>query len=194
MAHSNQMREFVLSNKGISARGRVLGTGEVLTGSARVQQEAKDRAQAVLQRESDARRAREIEHEEAAARAQIEVLQRKLATLEAERRNVLAGGQERVRLEAALRSRGREPGRRTESPCWPCGGVPGTPSAPVKGGDVMAKAAAGASGGRKSSRRSRAAVWELRLYVAGQTPARSPPSRISSGSARSTCRDSTRSR
>jgi circadian clock protein KaiC len=44
LAHSNQMREFVLSDKGINLIDVYVGPGAVLTGSARLQQEAKDLA------------------------------------------------------------------------------------------------------------------------------------------------------
>ena len=45
MAHSNQVREFLLTSQGIDVAG-VHGLGEVLTGSARVAQEASRRSEA----------------------------------------------------------------------------------------------------------------------------------------------------
>jgi circadian clock protein KaiC len=48
MAHSNQVREFVLSNKGIDLVDVSLGAERVLTGTARVAQEELERAAAVL--------------------------------------------------------------------------------------------------------------------------------------------------
>ncbi len=47
MAHSNQVREFLLTSQGIDVAG-VHGLGEVLTGSARVAQEASRRSEAGL--------------------------------------------------------------------------------------------------------------------------------------------------
>lgn len=44
IAHSNQVREFLLTNKGAQIVDVYLGSGGVLTGSARLTQEAKDRA------------------------------------------------------------------------------------------------------------------------------------------------------
>ena len=44
MAHSNQIREFILSSDGIKLREAYIGPEGVLTGSARLAQEAKDRA------------------------------------------------------------------------------------------------------------------------------------------------------
>ena len=45
MGHSNQVREFLISERGLDLLDVYLGSGGVLTGSARVQQEARDRAQ-----------------------------------------------------------------------------------------------------------------------------------------------------
>ncbi len=45
MAHSNQMREFRLSDRGIELLDVYVGPGEVLTGSARLVQESRDRLQ-----------------------------------------------------------------------------------------------------------------------------------------------------
>ncbi len=84
MAHSNQVREFRLSDQGIQLKEVYLGPGAVLTGSARLVQDAKDKAQAVSERQSLARRRRELEQEQALARAQLEALQLKTASLDEE--------------------------------------------------------------------------------------------------------------
>jgi circadian clock protein KaiC len=81
MAHSNQVREFRLSDQGIQLKDVYVGPGAVLTGSARLVQEAKDKAQAVSERQSLARRRRDLEQEQALARAQLEALQLKTASL-----------------------------------------------------------------------------------------------------------------
>jgi circadian clock protein KaiC len=47
MAHSNQVREFILSAEGIKLRNAYVGPEGVLTGSARLAQEANDKAAAV---------------------------------------------------------------------------------------------------------------------------------------------------
>jgi circadian clock protein KaiC len=51
LAHSNQVREFVLTKQGIVLVDAYLGPGEVLTGSARLAQEARDRAAALVRRQ-----------------------------------------------------------------------------------------------------------------------------------------------
>ena len=43
MAHSNQVREFLLTDQGIELRDAYLGPQGVLTGSARLAQEARER-------------------------------------------------------------------------------------------------------------------------------------------------------
>ncbi len=60
MAHSNQVREFVLSDNGISLRDVYIGSGTVLTGSARLVQEAKDRSQEILDKQASETQAARI--------------------------------------------------------------------------------------------------------------------------------------
>jgi circadian clock protein KaiC len=86
MAHSNQMREFVLSDDGIKLIDVYIGSGEVLTGSARLGQESKDRAKAVVEQQAAAVRQRELEQEEASLKAQAGVISARLTEIEAERK------------------------------------------------------------------------------------------------------------
>lgn len=81
MAHSNQVREFVLTDKGIRLSDVYVGAGTVLTGSARLIQEAEDKARAKAQRQEAERRRRELAQEKAQVQAQIETLQHKAAAL-----------------------------------------------------------------------------------------------------------------
>jgi circadian clock protein KaiC len=80
MAHSNQIREFILTADGVKLVDVYVGEGAVLTGSARVNQEAAEAAAAAAKRaefeESErrvARRRATIEAQIAALRAEIEV-------------------------------------------------------------------------------------------------------------------------
>jgi len=51
IAHSNQIREFLLTNHGVELREVYLGEAGLLTGSGRVTQEAKDASAAMLARQ-----------------------------------------------------------------------------------------------------------------------------------------------
>jgi circadian clock protein KaiC len=71
MKHSNQIREFMLTDKGIRLIDVYLGTGGVLTGSARIAQEANERA-AATQRQIESQRHRSaLERKRRALEAQI---------------------------------------------------------------------------------------------------------------------------
>jgi circadian clock protein KaiC len=100
MAHSNQVREFLLTDNGIQLKDVYLGSGTVLTGSARVVQEAKDRAQAESERQQAARRRRELEHEQAQTQTQLAALQCKTAALTQEL-EALEGNEQARRTAAA---------------------------------------------------------------------------------------------
>ena len=84
MAHSNQVREFVMSSDGIKLREAYLGPEGVLTGSARRAQEAKERAAVLIRQQDMERRSRELERKRRETAAQIEILQTQLASQEAE--------------------------------------------------------------------------------------------------------------
>ena len=74
MAHSNQMREFLLSSDGIKLVDVYVGPGEVYTGSARLAQEARDRASADDFTRRAARHEHELRQEEQNIKAQMEAL------------------------------------------------------------------------------------------------------------------------
>ena len=73
----------------------------MLTGAARIVQEAKDKAQATLDQQTTARRRRELEQEQAVARAQLEAMQLKTAALQEEMKTL--GSEEEARRVAAAR-------------------------------------------------------------------------------------------
>jgi circadian clock protein KaiC len=75
MAHSNQIREFVLSDKGIDLVDVYLGGDRVLTGSARIAREAQERATATLREQDHERKLRQLESKRKAIEAQIAALQ-----------------------------------------------------------------------------------------------------------------------
>ncbi|HET9717724.1 MAG TPA: circadian clock protein KaiC [Pseudolabrys sp.] len=79
MAHSNQVREFILSSEGIKLHEAYLGPGGVLTGSARLAQEAKDKAAQLLREREGQRRSREVARRRREIAAQIAELEAQLA-------------------------------------------------------------------------------------------------------------------
>jgi circadian clock protein KaiC len=84
MAHSNEVREFILSSEGIKLRAAYVGPEGVLTGSARLAREAKDNAATLARAQDMERRSRELERKRRETAAQIEILQAQLASEEAE--------------------------------------------------------------------------------------------------------------
>lgn len=82
MAHSNQIREFLLTDHGVELRDVYVGTGGVLTGSARLTQVAQDQAaQTIRDQEVELRRI-ELERKRTTLEAQIAVLQAEFAVQE----------------------------------------------------------------------------------------------------------------
>jgi circadian clock protein KaiC len=84
MAHSNQVREFLLTSDGIQLREAYIGPDGVLTGSARLAQEAKDESNKLLRQQEMERRSRELDRRQREIAAQIESLKAQLASEEAE--------------------------------------------------------------------------------------------------------------
>jgi circadian clock protein KaiC len=74
MSHSNQVREFILNEHGIGLRDAYLGPEGVLTGSARLAQEARDRERELRQREELAREQSRLSTRHKALEAQREAL------------------------------------------------------------------------------------------------------------------------
>ncbi|MGA2177248.1 MAG: circadian clock protein KaiC [Verrucomicrobiota bacterium] len=71
MAHSNQVREFLISNRGIDLVDAYIGPSGVLTGASRVAQTARERAEALGSQQEAGRRKRELERKRAALERQI---------------------------------------------------------------------------------------------------------------------------
>jgi circadian clock protein KaiC len=108
MAHSNQVREFIMSSDGIKLREAYIGEGGVLTGSARLAQEARDRTAALAHAREVERRTHELERKRRATAAQIEALRAQLATEETEAERFLsessAYDQQRAEQQAAMQA------------------------------------------------------------------------------------------
>jgi len=74
MKHSNQIREFLISDRGIDLVDAYIGTSGVLTGSARVAQEALENAAVLTGQQEAARLKREVERKRTAIERQIKGL------------------------------------------------------------------------------------------------------------------------
>ena len=88
MAHSNQVREFLISNRGIDLVDAYIGPSGVLTGAARVAQTAREKAEALASQQEAARRKRELERKRATLEQQIAGLRSEYEAEEAELRRV----------------------------------------------------------------------------------------------------------
>ncbi len=75
MHHSNQVREFLLTNKGVDLVDVYLGPEGVLTGSARLAQEAKEAAERLTRDQSTQKRIRDLDRKRKSVDAQIAALQ-----------------------------------------------------------------------------------------------------------------------
>ena len=77
MAHSNQIREFLISNRGIDLVDAYIGPSGVLTGSARAAQTALEKAETLASQQEAAQLKREVERKR-------EALERKISGLRAD--------------------------------------------------------------------------------------------------------------
>jgi circadian clock protein KaiC len=89
MAHSNQVREFLMTDEGIRLVPVYVGSGTVLTGSARLSQEALEKAEALQRSQGIAERRRSMAQRRKAVEAQIAALRASLADEEARAGSIL---------------------------------------------------------------------------------------------------------
>ncbi|MGH7970020.1 MAG: circadian clock protein KaiC, partial [Limisphaerales bacterium] len=114
MTHSNQVREFVLSRRGLELIDVYVGGGEVLTGTARMAQEAQQQAEAERRVEELGRLRRTLARKRRAAEAQAAALHAD-AQAELEELN-LKIRQEQQRIESLAQQREAIGRRRTAEP------------------------------------------------------------------------------
>ncbi len=84
MANSNQIREFILTDHGVELREAYIGSKGVLTGSARIAQEAEESAELLIRKKNLERKKREIEQKRNALKAQISALHFEFESQESE--------------------------------------------------------------------------------------------------------------
>jgi circadian clock protein KaiC len=127
MAHSNQIREFLLTEHGIELLDAYAGPEGVLTGSMRLIQEARDQAAAVAHQQEIARRQHELERKRQMLEAQVTALR---TQFEAEREEL----QQLIDQEQAAVERGEEERAKMARSRKADRDVEVTPNRPRKGG------------------------------------------------------------
>lgn len=105
MAHSNQIREFLLTDHGIKLLDVHIGTAGLLTGSLRAAQEARDQIGEELKRQESERRRREIERKRKLLEAQILALRTDFEAIDEEEKRLATHDREMATLEAENRDR-----------------------------------------------------------------------------------------
>jgi circadian clock protein KaiC len=84
MTHSNQIREFVLNRTGVRLLPAYVGSGPVYTGSARVAQEAREKAEALCEQQQLEERRKEFSAKRSVLESQIAALRFELSSGETE--------------------------------------------------------------------------------------------------------------
>jgi circadian clock protein KaiC len=92
MAHSNQVRELILSKNGVTLSDVYTAGGEVLLGTARWEYESRMREEAIRADAERNHRRRELEHEHAELDARIEALLRQRNLKRSELENFAGSG------------------------------------------------------------------------------------------------------
>jgi len=94
MAHSNQTREFLLTDHGVELRDVYIGAGTALTGSARLTQAAQEQAAQMTRQQEVEHRQLQLERKRQVLEVQIAALRAEFAALEVEARRII--GQEQA--------------------------------------------------------------------------------------------------
>jgi circadian clock protein KaiC len=100
MANSNQIREFVLTNHGVELRDVYIGASGVLTGSARIAQEAHENSEVLTRKHDIELKKREIARKRKVLEAKVATMLADFGTEEAEAIKIIEEEQEMIeRLE-----------------------------------------------------------------------------------------------
>jgi circadian clock protein KaiC len=103
MAHSNQIREFLLTDKGVDLIDVYVGPSGMLTGSARISQEKQERDIELAHQQEIERRKLNVETKCKALEAQIASLHAQFQAEEQELKKLI--GQEKMRQRSASQLR-----------------------------------------------------------------------------------------
>jgi circadian clock protein KaiC len=110
MPHSNQVREFIMSQRGIELKDMYIGPSGMLTGSARVAQEARERAQLLSRNEEIERQQLDLKRKHDLLEGQISVLRAEFSAEENRIERIISRGKHReeaIVLEEAEMGRSR---------------------------------------------------------------------------------------
>jgi len=104
MKHSNQVREFVISDEGLNLVDVYLGAKGVLTGSARMAQQLEEQTGKALREHAIGRKDREIGRKRTVLEARIQSLQEEFESVQEELNNSYVEEE----LKKEIESRNRE--------------------------------------------------------------------------------------
>ena len=120
MAHSNQIREFVLTDHGVELTEVYVGPSGMLTGSARLAQEAREKAEQLTARQEIERQQLALDRKHQAMESRIAALRAEIATEKAETQRLIQDRQEMGRRRGG------------ETPLEPIGNPEGRPENPIE--------------------------------------------------------------
>lgn len=103
MAHSNQLREFVLTDKGVNLLDVYVGPSGVLTGSARLSREAQEKAKDLVRQQDAQIKQLNLERKRKSMEAQIADIRAEFKTEEAEIKKFIK--QEKLRQQKVSQDR-----------------------------------------------------------------------------------------
>jgi circadian clock protein KaiC len=103
MAHSNQIREFLITSKGVDIIDVYTGQSGVLTGSARLSQENKDKEEEASHKEEIEKLQRDLERKRKLMEAQVTALQAEFTAKEEEFKQLV--NQEKRREKSGTENR-----------------------------------------------------------------------------------------
>jgi circadian clock protein KaiC len=103
MAHSNQIREYILTDHGVELVNVYTGPGGVLAGTARVVQEARENAETLRRQAEIERRERDLERKRVSLEARVQAEREEFAAQEEETLKEIAA----LRLNDATLAQGR---------------------------------------------------------------------------------------
>lgn len=104
MAHSNQVREFIITDKGIQLLDVVVGPTGIVTGASRLARQLQEQAQAVAAQQELERKDRELERRRRVLEATIANLRTEFESVEEEFRQINSQEQDRQQSTAKAKS------------------------------------------------------------------------------------------